>query len=248
MNNIKENKNGNITAEAVNNKMVDTADNKLTLATGYNALIEGNRQWVTKQLEGDPEYFTKLAKGQSPEVLWIGCSDSRVPANEVTGTKPGEVFVHRNIANVCVHSDMNMLSVLDYAVNVLKVKHVIVAGHYGCGGVAAALTKKQFGLIDNWLRNIKDVYRLHSHELDRITDEEARVNRLVELNVVEQVYNLCKTTIVQNAWKERTDLQVHGWVIDLKSGLVKDQMVTSSGPDMLGYVYKIDKAEAVAAH
>jgi len=142
---------------------VNTADNKLTLSTGYRSLLKGNRDWVTKQLEGDPEYFTNLAKGQSPEVLWIGCSDSRVPANEVTNTKPGEVFVHRNIANVCVHSDMNMLSVLDYAVNVLKVKHVIVAGHYGCGGVAAALTNKQFGLIDNWLRNIKDVYRLHSN-------------------------------------------------------------------------------------
>ena len=162
---------------------VNTADNKLTLSTGYRSLLKGNRDWVTKQLEGDPEYFTNLAKGQSPEVLWIGCSDSRVPANEVTNTKPGEVFVHRNIANVCVHSDMNMLSVLDYAVNVLKVKHVIVAGHYGCGGVAAALTNKQFGLIDNWLRNIKDVYRLHSNELDRITDLEAKTNRLVELTL-----------------------------------------------------------------
>ncbi|GAB3903372.1 carbonate dehydratase [Mucilaginibacter boryungensis] len=240
MENTKNHKNGQIT--------VDTADNKLTLTTGYNALIQGNREWVKKQLNGDADYFTKLAKGQSPEVLWIGCSDSRVPANEVTGTKPGEVFVHRNIANVCVHSDMNMLSVLDYAVNVLKVKHVIVAGHYGCGGVAAALTNKQFGLIDNWLRNIKDVYRLHSHELDRITDHETKVNRLVELNVTEQVYNVCKTTIIQNAWKERTDLQVHGWVIDLKTGLVKDLGVSSNTPDTLGYVYEVQKADAVAAH
>ncbi|MES2279563.1 MAG: carbonic anhydrase [Bacteroidota bacterium] len=240
MENTKNLKNGHIA--------VDTASNKLTLTTGYNSLLQGNRDWVKKQLDGDADYFTKLAKGQSPEVLWIGCSDSRVPANEVTGTKPGEVFVHRNIANVCVHSDMNMLSVLDYAVNVLKVKHVIVAGHYGCGGVAAALSKKQFGLIDNWLRNIKDVYRLHSHELDRITDQETKVNRLVELNVTEQVYNVCKTTIIQNAWKERTDLEVHGWVIDLKSGLVKDLKVSSSSPDMLGYVYEVEKAEAVTAH
>jgi len=181
-------------------------------------------------------------------VLWIGCSDSRVPANDVTGTKPGEVFVHRNIANVCVHSDMNMLSVLDYAVNVLKVKHVIVAGHYGCGGVAAALSNKQFGLIDNWLRHIKDVYRLHSHELDRITDETQKLNRLVELNVSEQVYNLCKTSIIQNAWMNRADLEVHGWVIDLSSGLVKDIKVSSSSPHNLGYIYELDGVEELAAH
>src|ERR1041385_5777403 len=177
---------------------------KLTLAESYNALISGNREWVDRRVKEDPDYFKKLSQGQSPEVLWIGCSDSRVPANQITGTKPGEVFVHRNIANVCVHSDMNMLSVLDYAVNVLKVKHVIVAGHYGCGGVAAALSNKQFGLIDNWLRHIKDVYRLYSHELDRISDNQLKVNRLVELNVIEQAYNLCKTTIIQNAWKERS--------------------------------------------
>lgn len=240
--------NNNKNIEKNDHMAADTASPKLTLATGYNALLKGNRDWVQKQLNADADYFNKLAKGQQPEVLWIGCSDSRVPANEVTNTRPGEVFVHRNIANVCVHSDMNMLSVLDYAVNVLKVKHVIVAGHYGCGGVAAAIGKKQFGLIDNWLRNIKDVYRLHSHELDRITDEEARVNRLVELNVTEQVYNVCKTTIIQNAWKERTDLQVHGWVIDLKTGLVKDLKVSSNTPDALGYVYKVDKAEATASH
>jgi len=189
---------------------------------GYSALLKGNKDWVAGRLKEDPEFFVELAKGQNPQVLWIGCSDSRVPANEVTGTKAGEVFVHRNIANVCVHSDMNMLSVLDYAVNVLKVKHVIVAGHYGCGGVTASLSKHQFGIIDNWLHNIKDVYRLHSDELDRITDETAKVNRLVELNVEEQVYNVCKTTILQNAWKERSDLQVHGWVLALATGLVKD--------------------------
>jgi len=233
-----------------NNNGISTSEKyKLQLANteSYTKLLSGNRAWVDKRLQEDPDFFTTLAKGQSPEVLWIGCADSRVPANEVTGTKPGEVFVHRNIANVCVHTDMNMLSVLDYAVNVLKVKHVIVAGHYGCGGVAAALTNKQFGLIDNWLRHIKDVYRLHSHELDRITDQEQKVNRLVELNVMEQAYNLCKTTIIQNAWKERDDLAVHGWIVDISTGLIKDLGVSANDPRKLGYVYEIE-AEAVAVH
>jgi len=227
---------------------IDKTSLKLVQTDSYNKLLKGNSDWVELRLKEDGDYFKNLAKGQSPQVLWIGCSDSRVPANEVTGTKPGEVFVHRNIANVVVHSDMNMLSVLDYAVNVLKVKHVIVAGHYGCGGVAAALSNKQFGLIDNWLRHIKDVYRLHSHELDRITDETQKQNRLVELNVSEQVYNLCKTTIIQNAWMERADLEVHGWVINLGTGLVKDLKVSSSTPHNLGYVYELDSIEAVNAH
>jgi len=229
-----------------NKPAIDANNIKLVQKSSYDSLLKGNAEWVERRLKDDPEYFQTLAKGQSPEVLWIGCSDSRVPANEVTGTKPGEVFVHRNIANVCVHSDMNMLSVLDYAVNVLKVKHVIVAGHYGCGGVAAAMSHKQFGLIDNWLRNIKDVYRLHSHELDRITDETAKLNRLVELNVVEQVYNLCKTTIVQNAWGARADLEVHGWVIDLGTGLVKDLKVSNTGAQNLGYMYELNDAQAAA--
>ena len=210
---------------------------------GYEELLQGNRDWVKNETEKDPEYFNKLAAGQEPDVLWIGCSDSRVPANEVTNTKPGQVFVHRNIANVCVHSDMNMLSVLDYAVNVLKVKHVIVSGHYGCGGIAAALSNQQFGLIDNWLRHIKDVYRLHSHELDRISDETLKVNRLVELNVIEQVYNLCKTTIVQNAWREREDLEIHGWVIDISTGLVKDLQVTVKSSKKLGEIFKLDESK-----
>jgi carbonic anhydrase len=237
---IEEKKNGK--------PAIDTSNLKLAQTDSYNALLRGNSQWVELKLKEDSEYFKTLAKGQCPQILWIGCSDSRVPANEVTGTKPGEVFVHRNIANVVVHSDMNMLSVLDYAVNVLKVKHVIVAGHYGCGGVAAALSNKQFGLIDNWLRHIKDVYRLHSHELDRITDETQKQNRLVELNVSEQVYNLCKTSIVQNAWMERHDLEVHGWVIDLGTGLIKDLKVSSSSPHNLGYVYALDSIESVAQH
>lgn len=206
----------------------------------YELLLKGNRDFVNAELQRDPDFFKTLAAGQSPEVLWIGCADSRVPANQVTNTRPGDVFVHRNIANVCVHTDMNMLSVLDYAVNVLKVKHVIVAGHYGCGGVAAAMGNKQFGLIDNWLRHIKDVYRLHSEELERIADEQARVDRLVELNVMEQVYNLCKTTIIQNAWKERADLEIHGWVIDIRTGLVKDLKVSSSSTKELGKVFALD--------
>ncbi|MBM3400919.1 MAG: carbonate dehydratase [Bacteroidetes bacterium] len=209
----------------------------------YQDLLKGNRNWVKAETEKDPSFFDKLAAGQEPDVLWIGCSDSRVPANEVTNTRPGQVFVHRNIANVCLHSDMNILSVLDYAVNVLKVKHVIVSGHYGCGGVAAALSNQQFGLIDNWLRHIKDVYRLHSHELDRITDHQSKLNRLVELNVVEQVYNLCKTTIVQNAWRERDDLELHGWVIDLKTGLVKDLKVTTKSTENVGKVFKLDESK-----
>jgi carbonic anhydrase len=210
---------------------------------GYQELLQGNRDWVKTELDRDPDYFNKLAAGQEPDVLWIGCSDSRVPANEVTNTRPGQVFVHRNIANVCVHSDMNMLSVLDYAVNVLKVKHVIVSGHYGCGGIAAALSNQQFGLIDNWLRHIKDVYRLHSNELDRITDVSIKLDRLVELNVIEQVYNLCKTTIVQNAWREREDLEIHGWVIDLKTGLVKDLQVTAKSSENLGKIFKLDESK-----
>jgi carbonic anhydrase len=241
MNPTKNHKTESVSTEDINKTNISLSDS-------YASLLRGNREWVQTQLTNDADYFTKLAKGQSPEVLWIGCSDSRVPANEVTNTKPGEVFVHRNIANVCVHSDMNMLSVLDYAVNVLKVKHIIVAGHYGCGGVAAALSKKQHGLIDNWLRHIKDVYRLHSHELDRITEDAERLNRLVELNVMEQVYNLCKSSIVQNAWKERSDLQIHGWVINLHTGLAKDLKVSSNGPRNLGYVYELDDIEAIAVH
>lgn len=218
-----------------------TAENiKILQMEKYNSLLKGNRDWVEAIQNEDPEYFTKLAKGQQPEVLWIGCSDSRVPANIITNTRAGEVFVHRNIANVCNHSDMNMLSVLDYAVNVLKVKHVVVAGHYGCGGVSAAMSNKQHGLIDNWLRHIKDVYRLHSNELDRISDPDQKLNRLVELNVVEQVYNLCKTSIIQNAWKERSDLEVHGWVIDISTGLLKDLKVSNDGTQDLGHVYRLD--------
>ena len=188
----------------------------------YKDLLSGNKRWVSEKLRQDPQFFTRLSKGQSPEVLWIGCSDSRVPANEITGTAPGDMFVHRNIANMVVHSDMNLLSVLDYAVNILKVKHVIVCGHYGCGGVRAAMTNEQYGLVDNWLRHIKDVYRLHNEELDQIADEEKRFHRFVELNVMEQVFDLSKTSIIQNAWRTRELPMVHGWVYDLKTGIIDD--------------------------
>ena len=188
----------------------------------YLKLLDNNKKWVADQLSVDPTYFDKLAQSQHPEYLWIGCSDSRVPANQITGTQPGDVFVHRNIANMVIHSDMNMLSVLSYAVEVLKVKHIIVCGHYGCGGVLAAMENKQFGLIDNWLRHIKDVYRLHYKELNSIQDKKQKADRLVELNVIEQVQDLGKTSIVQNAWKREQPLHLHGWVYDVKGGLIKD--------------------------
>lgn len=185
-----------------------------------DALLARNKAWSALERAKDPEYFARLEKIQTPEVLWIGCSDSRVSANVITGTLPGEVFVHRNIANVVVHTDLNLMSVLEYAVNVLKVKHVIVCGHYGCGGVAAAMTNKSYGLINKWLRNIKDVYRLHEEELLAIADEQARVDRLVELNVIEQVYDVMKTTVIQKAWKERNSPALHGWVYRLNDGLI----------------------------
>lgn len=206
----------------------------------YNRLLENNKKWVAGKLAKDPNYFKKLAVGQQPPLLWIGCADSRVPANEIIGAEPGEVFVHRNIANMVVHSDMNMLSVLDYAVNVLQVKHVIVCGHYGCGGVQTAMTNKHVGLIDNWIRHIKDVYRLHRAELDDIADEQLRFNRFVELNVVEQVLDLGKTSIVQAAWERGQQVHVHGWVYDIHDGLIKDLMVTLKDNVTLSDVYKLD--------
>jgi carbonic anhydrase len=206
----------------------------------YNQMLENNKKWVASKLEKDPEYFIKLSKGQQPPLLWIGCSDSRVPANEIIGAEPGEVFVHRNIANMVVHSDMNLLSVLDYAVNVLKVKHIIVCGHYGCGGVQAAMTNKHIGLIDNWIRHIKDVYRFHSSELNSIVDETKRFNRFVELNVVEQVLDLAKTSIVQGAWENNQDLHVHGWVYDVADGIINDLGISIKNDETLSDVYKLD--------
>ncbi|KFF05390.1 carbonate dehydratase [Flavobacterium reichenbachii] len=205
----------------------------------YKQILENNKQWVEQSLAKDPNYFADLAKGQTPPLLWIGCSDSRVPANEIIGAKPGEVFVHRNIANMVVHSDMNMLSVLDYAVNVLKVKHVIVCGHYGCGGVKAAMGNMSVGIIDNWIRHIKDEYRLHDKYLNSIEDETERFNAFVEINAKEQVYNLAKTSIVQSAWKNGQDLMLHGWVYGLNSGFVTDLNVTIASNDELDDVYQL---------
>jgi carbonic anhydrase len=205
----------------------------------YEGLLEGNKAFVSNALEQDPEYFDKLANGQKPPVLWIGCADSRVPANQITNTRPGEIFVHRNIANVVVHTDMNMLSVLDYAVNVLQVKHVIITGHYGCGGVAAAMTNQQFGIIDNWLRNIKDVYDVHAAELNAIEDDKERTDRLVEFNVMKGVDNISKTSIVQNAWKNGQELSIHGWVYSLETGLITDLKVSASNNDNLEEVFRL---------
>ena len=205
----------------------------------YKKILENNKVWVEKALEQDPNYFKDLAKGQQPPLLWIGCSDSRVPANEIIGAKPGEVFVHRNIANMVIHSDMNLLSVLDYAVNVLKVKHIIVCGHYGCGGVKAAMGNQSIGLIDNWIRHIKDVYRLHEHYLDTIKDEEERFNKFVEVNAQEQVFDLAKTSIVQNAWRNGQELSLHGWTYGLNSGYVTDLGVNMSSNSELDEVYRL---------
>jgi len=188
----------------------------------YQKLIDGNRRFALEKKFDDPEYFKKLSLGQKPDYLWIGCSDSRVPANEVTNTESGEMFVHRNIANMVVHTDFNLMSVLEYAVNVLGVKHIIVCGHYGCGGVRAAMTHKTYGLVDKWLRNIKDVYNMHRIELDNIDNEDKRADRLTELNVIQQVQHLAETKIVQKAWHEGKSVQIHGWVYGLNSGLITE--------------------------
>lgn len=206
----------------------------------YNKLLDNNKKWAEDQVKVDPNYFKTLAKGQTPPVLWIGCADSRVPANQIIGAQPGEVFVHRNIANMVVHSDMNMLSVLDYAVNVLKVKHVIVCGHYGCGGVQTAMTNKHVGLIDNWIRHIKDVYRFHKVELDALQDNQKRFDRFVELNVIEQVNDLAKTSIIQNAWENGQDVHLHGWVYSIEDGIIVDQQCTIRNNEGLEEVYQLD--------
>ena len=185
-------------------------------------LFEKNRAWARRRVEADPEFFARLAAIQTPPYLWIGCSDSRVPATQLVGMAPGDMFVHRNVANVVVHTDFNCLSVMQYAVDVLKVEHIIVCGHHGCGGVKAAMDNLQFGLIDNWLRHVQDVLHTHHDALSRIEDETQRFNRLCELNVVEQVINVSRTTIVQNAWERGQELVVHGWIYGLENGLLRD--------------------------
>jgi carbonic anhydrase len=205
-------------------------------------IFRNNRKWVEDKLATDKDYFKKLAATQKPDYLFIGCSDSRVPVNEITGTGPGEIFVHRNIANQVVHTDINMLSVLQYAVEVLKVKHVIVCGHYNCGGVLAAMGDKQHGLLDNWLTNIKDVMRLHELEFLRIKDDKEKARRLVELNVIEQVQNLAKTSIIQNAMRSENPPQLHGWVYDLEEGLLRDLNWRDDEFKRLGHIYGIQSA------
>ncbi len=194
-----------------------------------DVLFENNRAWAAEQTRGDPEFFTRLLGQQSPGYLWIGCSDSRVPANQIVGLAPGELFVHRNVANVVVHTDLNCLSVLQFAVDVLAVKHVIVCGHYGCGGIVAALRDEKLGLIDNWLRHIQDVGTKHRAQLDSIADEAGRAARLCELNVIEQVSNVADTTVVRDAWRRGQQLSVHGWIYDLHDGLLRDLDVTREG-------------------
>ncbi|WP_421862836.1 carbonate dehydratase [Motiliproteus sp.] len=196
-------------------------------------LFERNRQWADSIKQQDPDYFKRLSEQQSPEILWIGCSDSRVPANQLLKLAPGEVFVHRNIANVVVHTDLNCLSVIQYAVQVLKVKHIIVCGHYGCGGIQAALEGKENGLIDNWLRHIKDVHRYHRDKFESCEDERERLNLLCELNVIEQVGNVCHSTIVKHAWRSGQELSVHGWIYSIENGILKDLGMTITNPQDL---------------
>jgi carbonic anhydrase len=205
-----------------------------------DVLFEKNRDWALSVKASDPLFFEKLSAQQSPEYLWIGCSDSRVPANQIVGLMPGEVFVHRNVANMVVHTDLNCLTVLQYAVDVLKVKHVMVVGHYGCGGVAAAYENADNGLIDNWLRNIKDVQYHHQLQLDAIEDKAQRLELLCELNVVSQVSNVCHTTIVQNAWRRGQPLAIHGWVYSLADGLLKDLDCTVDRAEQIADAYRID--------
>jgi carbonic anhydrase len=196
-------------------------------------LLENNRRWAASEVERDPDFFNRLANQAAPEYLWIGCSDSRVPANELLGLAPGDVFVHRNIANVVVHSDLNALSVLQFAIDVLKVKHVIIVGHYGCKGVHAAMTGTRVGLVDNWLRHVQDVHQKHERYMGTVVNEQRRSERLVQLNVVEQVSNVCQTTIVQDAWDRGQQVTVHGWVYGINDGQLQDLEITVDGHDQL---------------
>ena len=202
-------------------------------------LFQNNQEWVSNRTNNDPEYFLRMANAQDPRYLWIGCSDSRVPANEIVGLEPGELFVHRNVANLFPHTDFNCLSVLEYAVDLLKIQHVIVCGHYGCNGVKAAMEDHQLGLVDNWLRNIRDVYARFKDELDKISDQTARYNRLVELNVMQQLLNICHTTIVQGAWNRGQPLWIHGWVYDISTGTLKDLDCCISSIDQVESIYRI---------
>ena len=202
-------------------------------------LFENNRKWAASLKESDPDFFSKLSRQQNPEYLWIGCSDSRVPANQIVDLLPGEIFVHRNIANQVIHTDLNCLSVIQFAVEVLKVKHIIVCGHYGCGGVKAAIDDQEHGLIDNWLQHIKDVYRQHQSKVDALPGEQEKVDMLCELNVREQVINVCHTTILQNAWKSGQNVSVHGWIYRIDDGLLKDLSIFVNGEDDLNELRQV---------
>jgi carbonic anhydrase len=204
-------------------------------------LLRGNAKWVENTLKHSPDFFNTLSKGQTPEYLWIGCSDSRVPATEITNALPGSIFVQRNIANLVVHTDSNLLSVVNYAVKFLKVKHIIVCGHYGCGGVIAAMNNKNYGFLDNWLLHIKDIYRLHQEELDSIEDLSKRQDRLVELNIIEQINNLTKVSFIQEEWEKGEFPYLHGWVYGVQDGLIKDLKITKNSADHLIDIYKFDK-------
>jgi carbonic anhydrase len=203
-------------------------------------LFDNNKRWASKIKESDPNFFAKLSKQQSPEYLWIGCSDSRVPANQIVDLPPGEIFVHRNIANLVIHTDLNCLSVIQYAVEVLRVKHIIVCGHYGCSGINAAMDSREHGLIDNWLRNIKDTYRLYQARLDALQNEKEKIKLLCELNVIEQVANVCHTTIVQGAWKSGQEVAVHGWVYSIEDGILKDLNVCTTSIDEISRIHRIE--------
>jgi carbonic anhydrase len=199
-------------------------------------LFDNNKAWAGKITSTDPDFFDKLSHQQSPEYLWIGCSDSRVPANDIVGLQPGELFVHRNVGNIIVHTDFNCLSVVEYAVEVLHVKNIIVCGHYGCGGVQASLRDNQLSISDNWLRHIREIAQKYQEELSAVKDETKRLDRLCEFNVIEQVYNVCNTTIVQKAWSRRQPLAVHGWIYGLKNGLLKDlDVCTTNADEMRSY-------------
>lgn len=206
----------------------------------YEHLLHANKDWAKRMVETDPEYFERLVHIQRPQFLWIGCSDSRVPPDQITQTHPGEIFIHRNIANLVIHTDMNLMSVLQYAVEVLEVKHIVVCGHYGCGGVKAAMSRHSFGLINKWLRHIKDVYRLHADELRVIESPDDRLNRLIEINIIEQVNNLAETSIVQNAWKKRQAPHLHGWVYDLHDGIIRPLVEIQAGSHLEHEIYEYD--------
>jgi carbonic anhydrase len=210
-----------------------------TTESSINELLQNNQKWAADVVKNDPDFFIRLKDTQSPDYLWIGCSDSRVPADKITGTQPGEIFVHRNIANMVVHTDLNLLSVLEYAVAHLKVKHIIVCGHYGCGGVKAAMSSHNFGIINKWIRNIKDVYRIHREEIDIQIKDELKLNKLIEYNVMEQVMNLAKTSIVQKAWKDNQAPQLHGWVYGLEDGII-NPVCHMSHTDHLDPLYAFD--------